>query len=350
MSISKWQKMILILSLIVFLLNNLFDSEFFEKFYVPFYAGLRWVYSKSFFYSPIALFYPVLIILIYFFYKYCLVSIFKKKWKEASKGLFFYALSIYVSFYLLWGFNYHRKDISTRLNLKIPQIDSIYVLNEIEWVHSQLIKDRRLLKNDNDEIKEQLSGENLSKHLVEIEKNILPFFKIKPIMHSRIRALYPKGLLLVLSTAGIYIPFDLEGHYDAGLHYLQKPFVIAHEMGHAYGITNEADCNFLAYLTCTASPNAYVRYAGMLTYYRYLTSYLKYHAPYSFGKMYFERKYAIQNDLNAINNEMEKYPDLIPEIRNFIYDQFLKINGIEEGMGSYDKVVDMVAALKASKK
>ena len=47
------------------------------------------------------------------------------------------------------------------------------------------------------------------------------------------RRLFPKGLLLRISTAGVYIPFTGEGHIDAGLHHLQLPFVMAHEMSHA---------------------------------------------------------------------------------------------------------------------
>lgn len=345
----KGEVIILCLAVVVFILNNIGTTSFFESYYSIFYEAIRWIYNKTFFYLPFPMFYPVLALIIYFFYSYVIKKIAVKKWKMAMKSLIVFILAFYVSFYVLWGFNYHRPDLTQRLKMEIPVIDSQYVQSEIDLVHSNLILLRRNLVNDNENVNEAIYGITLEESLRKTEIEILPQLGLKALPPFRIRALYPKGILLILSTAGIYIPFDLEGHYDAGLHFMQKPFVIAHEMGHGYGITDEADCNFLAYLTCKASDNKYIQYTGLLTYYRYLTAYLKYHAPYSFGKMYFNRNASIQKDMNVINEEMEKYPDVMPEIRNFIYDSFLKINGVEEGMASYDRVVELVAAYKSRK-
>ena len=51
---------------------------------------------------------------------------------------------------------------------------------------------------------------------------------------------------------------------------LQIPFTLAHEMAHGYGITDEGDCNTLAYLVCLHSKNKAIQYSGLLAYLRYL--------------------------------------------------------------------------------
>jgi hypothetical protein len=39
---------------------------------------------------------------------------------------------------------------------------------------------------------------------------------------------------------------------------------------------------------------------------------------------------------------MRRYPDFFPKWRDQIYDQYLKIQGIKEGMSSYDNIIDLV--------
>ena len=55
----------------------------------------------------------------------------------------------------------------------------------------------------------------------------------------RCRQILPQGILLRISTAGFYNPLTGECNIDKGLHPLQKPFVMAHELFHGMGITGE---------------------------------------------------------------------------------------------------------------
>ena len=84
------------------------------------------------------------------------------------------------------------------------------------------------------------------------------------------RKLLPKGVFLRFSSAGLYWPFVGEGNIDGGLHALQQPFTMAHEITHGYGITNEGICNFIAYLACQKSSDPFIKYAGLVAYWRYL--------------------------------------------------------------------------------
>lgn len=46
--------------------------------------------------------------------------------------------------------------------------------------------------------------------------------------------------------------------------------------------------------------------------------------------------------LKDIRQNHMKYPDIIPDLRDFIYDGYLKMNRIEGGLLSYSRVVEMV--------
>jgi hypothetical protein len=160
----------------------------------------------------------------------------------------------------------------------------------------------------------------------------------------RARQLWPKGLLLRISTAGVYIPFTGEGNVDAGLHFLQLPFVLAHEMSHAYGFGDEGTCNFLAYLTCTESSDPFLKYVGYLYYWRYVASEYQSIQPKKYKEFRSTLPPGLIADLTAIQEEMEKYPDIFPGIRDATYNAYLQAQGIHEGMKNYDRVIMLVHA------
>ncbi len=174
--------------------------------------------------------------------------------------------------------------------------------------------------------------------------NVLRNFNYPIPAKVRGRLLFPKGILLRISTAGVYIPFTGEGHIDPGLHHLQLPFVMAHEMSHAYGIGGEGDCNFLAYLSCTSSENSYLKYVGFLYYWRYVAPDYRAYRPEEYKIIWENLPLGIKNDLRAIREEMNKYPDILPAVRDAAYNTYLKAQGIDDGIKNYDRVTMLAHA------
>ena len=153
------------------------------------------------------------------------------------------------------------------------------------------------------------------------------------------RFLRPKGIFLRFSSAGLYWPFVGEGNIDSGLPHLQQPFTLAHEIAHGYGITNEGVCNFIAYLACQQSGNAYLQYSGKVAYWRYLAIAYQGLQKNKYWEYRNNLPAGFQADLEAINRTLAKYPDIMPRFRNFAYDQYLKSQGIAEGMASYSQII-----------
>ena len=161
--------------------------------------------------------------------------------------------------------------------------------------------------------------------------------------YVKVRKLIP-GMLLHFRTSGIYIPHAFQGHIDEGLFYKQHPFTIAHEMAHGYGLTDESVCNFVAYLTCQSSDTPLIRYSGELAYWRYLAKYYRYYYPEDYKRIHNELDPEIYSDLEQINAHISKYKDLMPVMRDLLYDNYLKTHGVKAGIRSYDLMIQLIAS------
>ena len=125
---------------------------------------------------------------------------------------------------------------------------------------------------------------------------------------------------------------------------MQVPFTWAHEFTHGYGITSEAACNFIAYLACKESDDPLIQYAGHLGYWRYVASNYKSAEREKYTNFRKTLPSTIKLDLQSIYDNGDLYPDILPQVRDFIYGSFLKSQGISDGLKNYSKVVRMATA------
>jgi hypothetical protein len=178
------------------------------------------------------------------------------------------------------------------------------------------------------------------------------FYELRLNVYGRpgLKKFRPKGTLLRLKTLGFYNPLTGECNIESDLHPIQTWFIKAHEWTHAQGITDEGDANFLAYLITTQSQIPEIVYSGYMEYFRYLLSDLRKMNPELYSKTLEVLPFGVRQELLEIRASLQKYPDFMPKIRDRFYDSYLKINGISEGMDSYNRIVMMVVAYQRSKK
>lgn len=325
-------------AIVVILMSDLLPVAFFEKVY---YRGLfrfiRVTYDTLLGWSPIPMVYIAVAIII------VRILLWIREWK---KGFFFLATKaiggisfLIILFYVGWGFNYNQVPLQSRLGYNLKEVSLIDIKVEfdrataelkdaaihlpVQMTSDQVIKSFALTDNDlRDDVEAAL-----------IELGVPSSGKV------RVRQLWPPGFLLRWSTAGIYIPQTFEGHIDKGLLSVQKPFTMAHEMAHGYGITDEGACNFIAWLACHNSKNSWVRFGGDFTYWRYAASEI---SDSIVMKELPSLTPVILRSIQLINENDQKYPDILPKIRDAIYSNYLKHHGVAGGMRSYNYVVLMV--------
>lgn len=261
--------------------------------------------------------------------------------------LFKYSSITICLFYCLWGVHYLAPNPALKMNLTIKSTTKAELLAELMRTKDSLIQIINQ-KSDNILDDKQLNINELKQEtFIFCKQNLNPNlqYHLNQSVLIPVRQIYPKGWLSGFGASGIYNPFTGECNIDAGLHPIQKPYTIAHELTHACGITDEGFCNFVAYLVCTKSLNIDHRYSGYLMYWRTVGAEYKAVAPENYRALRASLPAAIITDLDEINATMLAMPNFISN-HTYIYDAFLKSQGQQEGVESYNKVIGLVRAFR----
>ena len=241
-------------------------------------------------------------------------------------------------FYLLWGFNYQQPSLYTELDLDRPMLDSTYI--------KQAFLDQTLVLDSLASDYMMVPGHSqLETEIRKAQETLLKEWGTPTWGRVKVRKLI-SGSLLRFRTSGIYIPHAFEGHLDKGLYVKQHPFTLAHEMAHGYGYTDESVCNFIGYLTCLKTGNPYIRYSAELAYWRYLSRYYAYYYADEWTSRYDNLPAIVRKDLDQIRKHNSRYKDLMPVMRDVIYDNYLKSHGVKAGLKSYDQMIELIAAYR----
>jgi hypothetical protein len=251
--------------------------------------------------------------------------------------------SLVVFFLLFWGFNYGRLPVENIMEFEpySPELDELR--DRVYSGAERLAQLRDLARKDTLAISEEDFPEDLETPVRALLVEALDDHEIPTKGRPRARRLLPKGVLLRIGTAGVYWPWAGEGNLDAGLHPLQQPDVMAHELSHAYGFGGEGDCSFLAWLAGQRATEPLFQYAFGLAHWRRLAGRLRYADPEGYLEWRRTSMHpGIRNDLQAIYDNGDKYKDIAPAVRNATYNAYLKAQGVHEGILSYGRVVQLV--------
>ena len=255
-----------------------------------------------------------------------------------------------VAFMVLWGFNYGRVALPRQLGLQTERLGTEALWEELRETAKYVgILRVQLPLRDVTDYESLPLQQGTQQRIREAVTKQLDELGYPSVGHVRIREVVAGGLLR-FNTSGVYFPLTGEGHVDEGLHSLQVPFVTAHEMLHGYGITDEGSCNFVAYLACTRADNLYLRYSGHLTYLRYLGAAVRRRDPEGYAAFRQNLPRAVRADLDSIAENNDRFAEIAPAVRDAVYDGYLRAQGVGDGMASYSRIIDLVAAWRSARR
>ena len=136
---------------------------------------------------------------------------------------------------------------------------------------------------------------------------------------------------------GMTDPFFLEIIVNPDVLEFERPFVLAHEWAHLAGYADEAEANFVAWVTCIRA-DAPSRYSGWLAAYQHGLAAVP--RPDRQGLTRLDP--GPVEDLRAM---AARYARSSPVVRNAargVYDEYLRANRVAEGIASYDAVVRLM--------
>lgn len=321
------------------------------------FPAIRWAIDYLLGWLPLPLIYPFLLLLLFL-----MIRQGRRWWKrpyeklwarglDALLGIGAFAGGAVFFFLFLWGFNYARAPLEKQLGLELSPLSLSELKEELYYETEQVKRLRSLIPDaDTEPISKAMLPASLESVLRGELEQLLERLGFSTIGRVRGMYVYPKGIFLRFGSSGLYFPWTGEGHVDAGLHPLQKPFVLAHELSHGYGFGDEGTCNFLAYLAAIQSENPVIAYAGRLNHWRTLAANYRYYEPEKYREFRESLPLGIQADLDAINEVLLRYPDFFPQLRYAAYEAYLKAQGIEEGMLNYDRVIMLARAWRLSQR
>jgi hypothetical protein len=249
------------------------------------------------------------------------------------------------SFYALWGFNYNRIGVEKQLRLEAASLDLAGIRSEAVWTARMLGETRAMIPGAT---REALGPAMLPPGLEAAVRSCLSGVLAKAGYPSpgraRVRTLWPGGLMMRFSGTGIYLPWLGEGYVAGNLMPSEKPFVVAHEMVHAFGLTDEGAANFLGFLACEASGNPAIRYSGLLSYWSYVFAELVRGSRDEAGEIGKRLPEGVKADLRAARENWDRYRGPLRAAARVFYEGYLRTQGVREGMKSYDRFVSLVAA------
>ena len=244
----------------------------------------------------------------------------------------------YIAFMLLWGLNYRRVPLETKVRFRAEQVS----LNAAIALASESV--------------DELNRLYAPAHRGRLEA-VEPHGELAQAFERTQRALgvrqpaipgRPKRSLLDLyfrsaGIAGMTDPYFLETLIASDLLDVERPFVVAHEWSHLAGITDEGEANFVGWLTCLRGMESH-RYSGWLFLYSEVTQALTWDDIRNIRARLAEGP---RSDLAAIRQRLLR--NISPRVSAVgwrVYDQYLKANRVEQGAASYGQVVRLILGTK----
>lgn len=270
----------------------------------------------------------------------------KKKWRQGLAGSLEYLAWVYVWFYVAWGLNYSQPDFYRRTG--IARAD--YTEEDfLDFTHRYIDSLNASYTSFMD-----IDPDTLRTEVVEGYRSIAPTLGIHPPFnnHPRVKTMLFSPLASMVGVKGSMGPFFCEFTVNADVPSSEYPATYAHELAHLLGIANEGEANFYAYLVCTRSSHASIRFSGYLSVLPHVlnNAYRLMNAP-AYDTLCRE----IRPEILRLAHDNQaywqgKYNRLIGKAQSRLYELYLKGNRIAEGRKSYSQVVGLLIAYEQSDK
>lgn len=151
---------------------------------------------------------------------------------------------------------------------------------------------------------------------------------------------------------GYYFPFSLESHINKLMYVANFPATACHELAHTKGFMYEADANFISFLACTQSEDAFFQYCGYLSVLTYVDNdyfdaigrnrdVYRQHEQLS-SLVRHDDIFLTQEAWNQVHKKAVLPTETVKAVSNELMDTSIKMNGIPEGIKSYNKVVALL--------
>jgi hypothetical protein len=164
-------------------------------------------------------------------------------------------------------------------------------------------------------------------------------------LRSNIKYILLSEPMTYTHISGVYTYYTGEANININFPDYTLPYTAAHELSHQRGVAREDEANFMAFLVCSESDNAYIRYSGYLNLLEYVLDALYSADEDAYYKLLDTIDLRIRYEMVAYNNFFDKYrKSVASEVSSAVNNTFLRSQGQTDGTKSYGRVVDLAVA------
>ena len=255
-------------------------------------------------------------------------------------------LSLFLSsFTLTFAPAYHGKTLDKKLGIERREVsaEELYSTAMIlaEKINSE-VEDVRFKKESFSDM--PYSFFEMNDKLIEAYGKADDKYTFIQTLDSRLKPVMLSEAMSYTHITGVYSFFTGEANLNVAFPDYTLPYTAAHELAHQRGIAREDEANFVAYLVCIESDDAYIRYSAYVNLFEYVANAL-YKADMELYKQAISAlPMEVKYEMIAYSEFFDKYRDsVVSEISGTVNDTYLTIQGTA-GTASYGMVVDLAVA------
>ena len=176
--------------------------------------------------------------------------------------------------------------------------------------------------------------------------------------YPRPKAMFFSDFMCQMYMCGYYFPFSMEANYNDVMSIMKKPATMCHELAHIRGYIYEDEANFIAFLACVESDDAAFQYSGYLSVLNYVANDLyktRLADPESYAaareavrplqvlqQVQEDNIFVTEAEWERINGKAVVDTETVDSVSDTLTDASLKLNGVSDGMISYNRVVELL--------
>lgn len=261
------------------------------------------------------------------------------------KPILYILISVYILFVLTFASGYNGSSLDVKLEIEQNDVSARELYETLCYVTEKTNEAAKEISYAESGASEMPYGyDKLSSEIYESYSGVYDNYGLSGNFRSGVKKIIISPLMTYTHISGVYSFFTGEANINTNYPDYVTAFSAAHEMAHQRGIAKENEANFMAYLVCIESDDAYLRYSGYLSMFNYLSSALK-NADYElYTKAVSSLCDEAVSELRAYSEFFEKYREnTASKVSDAVNDTYLKVQGTE-GVQSYGMVVDLAVA------
>jgi len=279
----------------------------------------------------------------------------RRRWRNALAGGFVravhHAASIIIAFYLLWGLNYARPSLESRIgwaDWSGVETGELTALTEqaIDWTNRSY--------EELHGSKDARSPTPIPADWGRVERSMdegwtatadrlgLPASEGQ--RYGRIKRPIASWIIARFGIVGMYFPFTAEANVVQGLPAVRLVTAAAHEKAHQRGIANEAEATFLGYLAAAVATDPLSRYAAAFSAQSELASALAGADLDAWQRLAGQRDPGVVRDLRDLAVYYARYAGPANDVGRAVNDKYLRANRVPGGVLNYGRSVRLLIA------